>query len=155
MKSRIGFAVLFFAFLGIGIGSGQEQTHNGFWWVGSSDNFRLGFATGYAMAMVRVSDTEGFQCIANNNGGTIPQKYTDDLAKIIKQCTEDPKIARYDFGKITIGQLSDGVDEFYKDFRNKNIDINQAMFYVRDQLKGKSSKELEDELELWRHSSPH
>ena len=35
---------------------------------------------------------------------------------------------------------------FYSDFRNKAIDIEFALAYMRDQLKGKSSAELEAEL---------
>jgi len=42
--------------------------------------------------------------------------------------------------------LAEGVDDFYKDFRNKGIDIGLAIRYVRDELKGKSAKELEDKL---------
>jgi hypothetical protein len=45
-----------------------------------------------------------------------------------------------------MGQLQEGVDEFYKDFRNKGIEINLAVAYVRDELKGKPAKELEEEL---------
>lgn len=41
-----------------------------------------------------------------------------------------------------MGQVADGVDEFYKDFRNKLIGVVFALDYVRDQLKGKSPDEL-------------
>jgi hypothetical protein len=34
----------------------------------------------------------------------------------------------YDFTEIPYGQLPDSVDEFYKDFRNKNIHINVALW---------------------------
>jgi hypothetical protein len=139
--------------LATGIGRGEEQPHNGFWWVGSSENFKLGFASGYAMAMVHVSDAEGFQCLADRNGGTIPEKFPGDEA--LKACMQSPRVARYDFGQIRFGQLSEGVDEFYKDFRNKGLEIDLAMTYVRDELKGKSTKELEDELTLWRRQPPH
>lgn len=38
------------------------------------------------------------------------------------------------FRKIKIGQLKEGVDMFYSDFRNKAIDIEFALAYLRDQL---------------------
>lgn len=148
MKTRLGFGILLLAVL-LGTGRGQEQAHNGFWWVGSSTDFRLGFASGYAMAMIRVQDIEGFRCLADKNGGKLPEKYPGDEA--LKGCTsQDPRLAPYDFGDIRFGQLSEGIDEFYKDFRNKGIDITMAMTYVRDELKGKPTKELEEELTKWR-----
>ena len=57
-----------------------------------------------------------------------------------------PSVACFDFGNIPFGQLMDGVDEFYKDFRNKRVDIADAMTYVRDKLKGKSPAVLEQQL---------
>ena len=63
---------------------------------------------------------------------------------------KNPRVAPYELGSIPFGQLSDGLDEFYKDFRNKTIDVNLAMAYVRDELKGKPAKELEEELTRYR-----
>ena len=59
---------------------------------------------------------------------------------------ENPIVACFDFGNIPFGQLMDGVDEFYTDFRNKHVDIADAMTYVRDKLKGKSPAVLEQQL---------
>jgi len=54
---------------------------------------------------------------------------------------------RFEFGNITFGELREGLDTFYGDFRNKAVQINDALWYVRDQLEGKSSAELAKELE--------
>jgi hypothetical protein len=144
MKTRLGIGILLSAVL-LGAGQGQEQKHDGFWWVGSSKDFKVGFASGYTVAMVRALDIEGFRCLADRNGGKLPEKYPGDEA--LKACTsQNPRLAPYDFSDIRIGQLSEGVDEFYKDFRNKGIDITMAITYARDELKGKPTKELEEEL---------
>jgi hypothetical protein len=39
--------------------------------------------------------------------------------------------ARWDFGKVKIGQLKEGVDMFYSDFRNKAIDRIRTRVYAR------------------------
>jgi hypothetical protein len=52
-----------------------------------------------------------------------------------------------------LSTLAEGFDEFYKDFRNKGLDIKLAMRFVKEQLHGKPSKELEDELTEWRRSA--
>lgn len=136
MKARVAFGLLLLLVV-MNAGRGQQQSHDGFWWVGSSESYRVGFASGYAMAMTNVSDAATFRCMAEKS----------DEAK--KTCVQY-EVLPYDFTQIRMGQLSEGVDEFYKDFRNKAIDINPAFRYVRDELKGKSPKELQDELELWR-----
>ena len=143
-----GFALLLLVLLGTGMGQGQDQSHDGYWWAGFPSNYKLGFATGYAMAMTNAYDRASIKCLADKNGGTLPEKYPGHEA--LKACLESPTVTPFDFESIRIGQLAEGADEFYKDFRNKGIDIILAMSYVRDQLKGKPAKELEDELALWR-----
>lgn len=153
MATRVCFAALLLISVMAGAGLGQGQPHNGFWWEQeSSQNFRLGFASGYAMAMGRVFDAASMQCAVDKMGGDIKKTPTD---KVMDDCLNDPSISRYDFTRIPFGQLTNGVDEFYKDFRNKGIEVNEAMFYVRDQLKGKSPQELEDELNRWRQIRQH
>jgi hypothetical protein len=152
MKARFGLA-LFLAVLCTGIGQGQSQSSkepdNGFWWVNQSDTFKLGFISGYASAMSYAADEIGFKCIAAKNGGVIPEKVPTDA--VLKECWESPTAALFSFGGIRFGQLEEGMDEFYKDFRNKGVYVTAAMFYVRDQLKGKSEKELQDELNRIRY----
>lgn len=154
MKTRVGFALLLLlVLLGTGMGQGQDQSQNGYWWVGFSSDYKLGFASGYAMAMVNAYDRTSVKCLADKNGGTLPEKYPGKEA--LKTCFESPTVTPFDFTGIRFGQLAEGVDVFYKDFRNKGMDIDLALSYVRDELKGKPAKELEDELTQWRRQSSH
>jgi hypothetical protein len=153
MKARFSFALLLMVTLGTGMGQGQDQSakdsENGYWWVNQSETYKLGFVNGYAMAMTRASDRVTFMCLAEKNGGVIPEKYPGDEA--LRACAQTPTAKLFDFTGIRLGQLVDGTDEFYKDFRNKGVSVTSAMFYVRDELNGKSAKELEDELNIFRH----
>jgi hypothetical protein len=49
--------------------------------------------------------------------------------------------------------LADGVEEFYKDFRNKNIHIHQAIDYVKDELQGKPANKLAEALAAYRRAA--
>lgn len=151
MKVYMGFALVLLVLAGTSVADGQEQTNNGYWWVDQSPTFKIGFATGYAMAMTANSDAAGFRCIAAKHGGIIPQQVPSN--EELDACLQSPEVMALDFGKIRMGQLVDGVDEFYKDFRNKSIDIGYAMYYVRDELKGKTDKELAAELAGWRQAA--
>jgi hypothetical protein len=54
------------------------------------------------------------------------------------------------FENITVGQFLSGVNAFYRDYRNESIPVNYAMQYVRDDINGKSSTELNADLLLER-----
>jgi hypothetical protein len=47
----------------------------------------------------------------------------------------------------------DGLTEFYKDYRNKRINLNIALPYVRDEIRGGSKNELEKRLESMRQAT--
>ncbi len=148
MKSRIALTILLLLSLGTEAGIGEEQKHNGYWWEDKNESFKLGFVTGYAMAGNNAGDMLAFECLANKHGGVLPQKAPPKEELIA--CSQESVPAAFDYSQVLIGQLADGIDEFYKDFRNKNVPVSLAIRYVRDQLKGKPAKELEDELTAWR-----
>ena len=151
MKVHMGFALMILVLTGTGAARGQEITHDGYWWVSESQTFKLGFATGFAMAMTGSSDAAVFRCLAAKNGGIMPEKYPGIEAWTA--CAQAPEIAMLSYSNLRMGQLVDGVDEFYKDFRNKNILVDVAMRYVKDELRGKTDKELQDELATFRQSA--
>ena len=154
MTTRFGFALLLLVTMGTRLGQGQspKEPDNGFWWVNQSETFKLGFVSGYASAMSNAADEIGFSCIAAKNGGVLPEKVPTDA--VLAECMNSPTYVHFSFGGIRVGQLEEGMDDFYKDFRNKGVYVTAAMFYVRDELKGKSAKELEDELSVYRHGVP-
>jgi hypothetical protein len=52
-----------------------------------------------------------------------------------------------------MGQFVDGMDAFYTDYGNKQLDVGWAIEYVRDKIKGKPAKELEAKVAMWRRCS--
>ena len=152
MKAYLGIALVAIVLSGASSAQAQQSKHDGYWWASQSETFKLGFVSGYAMAMTSVGDDAAFRCIADKNGGTLPEKVPSE--EVLKACSETPEALRLDFGHLRIGQFVEGVDQFYKDFRNSSIEIKLAMLYVRDELRAtKTDKELEDELARFRQAA--
>jgi hypothetical protein len=53
----------------------------------------------------------------------------------------DPRVSKLG-SKITTSQMVDGVDEFYKDWRNRKVLLRDAMQYVEDEANGKDDSKL-------------
>jgi hypothetical protein len=152
LKLHIFFVPLLFATTATVAAHGQQQrTHDGFWWTDSTEQFRTGFVTGYVMAMVTVSDANTFKCLAERNGGKVPEKFPGMEA--FDACAESARVEAFDLGGFRVGQWSDGIDAFYRDFRNRGLEIHLAIRYVRGQLRGQPAKELEDEVTEWRRTA--
>ena len=101
--------------------------------------------------MAAAADVNTFKCVADKNGGKLPGQYPGN--EVLKVCLDSPDVVPFHFASFRFGQWSDGVDAFYRDFRNKGLDIQLAMRYVNEQLQGKPAKELEDEVTAWRRSA--
>ncbi|WP_155774371.1 hypothetical protein [Burkholderia pseudomultivorans] len=52
---------------------------------------------------------------------------------------------------VTVGQIVDGLNQFYSDFRNRNIMIHDAVWLVLEQISGVPDNQLH--LESWRKYS--
>jgi hypothetical protein len=46
----------------------MATVHDGYWWNYLTLNFKLGFASVYAVSMNRVSEVTGFECFSANGG---------------------------------------------------------------------------------------
>lgn len=55
-----------------------------------------------------------------------------------------------DFTHIQLGQFESGLDNFYKDFRNTRIHMEDAMILVRDEISGCPVNILEQEVSIYR-----
>jgi hypothetical protein len=124
----------------------KRQDDDGYWWAGLSPQYRLGFVYGY------LNGTEHDHIGAMGTSMSLvadlaPLKWPSLKVQdgVQKFCLSDD-----DFDGITVGQFVDGIDAFYKDYKNKQLTVVWAMEYVRDAIKGKPSAELTAKLEMWR-----
>lgn len=51
---------------------------------------------------------------------------------------------------VTAGQLSEGLDSFYSDYRNRRIRVSAAVWLVANAIAGTSEAELNKMIESWR-----
>ncbi|MHB1959640.1 MAG: hypothetical protein ACYCO5_11485 [Acidobacteriaceae bacterium] len=98
---------------------------------------------GYVMGYVEGAETSSMEWRIYNN---ISDKKMSQIALNLANKQED-------FSQVRFGQYESGLDVFYRDFRNMSIHVEDAMPYVRDQIKGADKKELETELDMLRKES--
>lgn len=53
------------------------------------------------------------------------------------------QLKRYSIYNITVGQIVEGIDILYKDFKNKGIRISDAIYVVKRQIEGTSPEDIE------------
>jgi len=54
--------------------------------------------------------------------------------------------------KIEVGQLIDGIDEFYSDFKNRSVKVGWSFIVVMQQIKGTPKEEIEKFIESIRRN---
>jgi hypothetical protein len=65
----------------------------------------------------------------------------NEAAEAFNTKIEDSRLAKL-ASEVTVGQIVDGVDEFYKDWRNRRVVLRHAMEYVMDEAQGKDDSKL-------------
>ena len=117
------------------------QTLDGSAWRGYSEQFKGGYVTGYVDAMGSAQAGSVGTCM-----------WIDDPkgrnAEASKACSANGR--SFDFGSITVGQLLDGMNAFYKDFQNLNVPLRMAMRLVRDEIRGRTQEDVRKEIDAWR-----
>jgi hypothetical protein len=65
----------------------------------------------------------------------------NDAAEAVGTDLKDPRISKL-ASEVTVKQMVDGVDDLYKDWRNRKILLRDAMQYVEDEASGKDDSKL-------------
>jgi len=141
------FAVVIVLLCSYSLPATEKPKFDGYWWGGMTPTFKLGWVQGWAQAMDLAFSASMGTCLGNIPMYQKQFPNIDAKQLVQKFCLDN---STYDFDGIAMGQFVDGIDTFYKDFRNKQIEIGWAIQYVRDQVKGKSAQDLEAEVTLWR-----
>jgi chromosome condensin MukBEF MukE localization factor len=71
----------------------------------------------------------------------------------VTKASADYVNGQLDYNRIRFGQFKDGLDEFYKNYKNKSILVDDAFGYVRDSIRGVDQTQLVQELETLRKQS--
>lgn len=121
---------------------------DGDWWRSSSSMLRTGFVAGYvearknALMLAPVSE-----CVARG---------VSDAALLECSRSVEARLRREYFpmpGAFTVGQLEDGLNAFFSDYRNRRILFDGAFNYVALSISGRPASELEAMAERLRQAS--
>ena len=130
MRARLAVAASLFACC-VGL-SAEEMRHDGNWWTGQSAGFRLLYILGFMDGMdlgSRFSTPDNVSPQATPDAGA-------DTRRTYRERT-----ARY-FTQVTVGQISDGLDAFYRDYRNRSIGLADGFEIVLRSIKGEDVEKL-------------
>jgi hypothetical protein len=109
-------------------------------WKQWPQSYKVGRIDGWTDAMSQAQLATAFLC-------AFQLKIPPD-SKEGRACTTQAQ--SLNFEKIKFGQYLDGMDNFYKDFRNTEYPLSGAIMLVRDQIRGRLEAEIEREMESWR-----
>jgi hypothetical protein len=128
----------------------EKTEWNGYWWGSRMPSFKLGWVSGYANAMDFAATIRMSTCASNMPLFQAKYPNLDPKEILQKMCLSD---TQFDYDGIPMGQFVDGIDVFYKDYRNKQLEVGWAIEYVRDEIKGKPASELNAKITMWRRCS--
>jgi hypothetical protein len=117
----------------VGVADGSD-------WRQYSQTYKIGWIDGFVSAMSDATGGTSTLCVF--------QLHVSVGSKEEKACASE--VQGFNFEMIKYGQFLDGMDAFYKDFRNTEYPITWAMKLVRDQINGRSAEDIEKELLAWR-----
>jgi hypothetical protein len=113
---------------------------NGFWWDETPDIAKTGFVIGYVAG------------IDHANKLLVEALAAHEMS--LTSADNDAPLESYmNFYEVSFGQYREKLNEFYKDERNKRINISAALLYVRDQIRGTPSNELQKRIETMRKAT--
>lgn len=126
-----------------------DQSTDGYWWEKLDASFKLGWVAGYTKAMDLAGVLQMARCASEMP--MYAKQYPGVDSKVIfqKLCASDDT----DYDGITMGQFVAGINAFYSDYRNKQLDVGYAIQYARDSIKGKSTQDLDAQVASWRRCS--
>jgi hypothetical protein len=117
----------------VGVADGSD-------WKQYSQSYKVGWIDGFVTAMSDAQIGTALLC-------AFQLKLRSETAEA-KACSDEAQ--GFNFEMIKFGQYLDGMDAFYKDFRNTDYPITWAIKIVRDQIRGRSAEDIEKELVAWR-----
>jgi len=129
MRAHLSIAA---ALLVCAVGVQAEVTrHDGNWWTQQSAGFRLLYILGFMDGM-----DLGSRFSAPDTVDETRPEPEDDSRKMYEKRT------RLYFTNVTVGQISDGLDAFYRDYRNRSINLVDGFEIVLRSLKGEDVENL-------------
>jgi hypothetical protein len=144
MKNKLTSVAFLFLLLGIAIpGYAQDGRRDGNWWLSTDKTIRLGYVVGFLDGIhlgerfsywKLTSDAENTPCVKKMLLAS--SEYEDKYLSNVK-----------------IRQLNDGLNDFFSDYKNRRIKVDDAMWLVLNGIAGTPREELDKMIENFRRNA--
>ena len=112
-----------------------KEVFDGYWWNKQSEEVKTAYVCGFVRGTNNVLDSLQ-ELLDEETSSYGPSTY---LVESVKKALEYAQAACA-FDSFSIYEVSDGVEEFYKDFRNRRVTVDCAIIVVRMQLRERSEE---------------
>lgn len=120
----------------------DENRRDGNWWQSQTRIGKLNYITGFFDGMDLGHNFSYWKSAAKEDYHSV----TNSRASFIEYSN------KY-FAQVTSGQLADGIDNLYADFRNRGIAVPDGVWLVVNAISGKSEEEMKTMIENWRKNA--
>lgn len=125
------------------LSTAEDGRRDGNWWNIQDQSARAAYIVGFFDGMT-LGQRFSYWSFAKN------KKMNACLEKVLDSYTEYS--SKY-FNNVTNGQIVDGLNSFYADYRNRRIKIADAVWLVVNGIAGTPQKELDTMTESWRRNA--
>ncbi len=148
MPTKILAVLLLAVLLALGnAGRADEVRIDGNWWNTQTRGSKLLYILGFFDGQVAAQNIfDGALLIAQADPKT--GKWDRERARVLVQAGNLAfSSIRHDYGSVTAGQLTDGLDKIYSDYRNVRIRVQQAIIVVVRSIDGTPDEDVQKVLE--------
>lgn len=145
---RIAKLLLLLAAIVLCRDSFAQSDRNGNWWNGNDRSSKVAYVIGFWDG-----ETEESDVFSITLGLNLPQKYFKEMLEFVAVVTKEA-VARSERSRgITAGQMVEGADAFYKDYRNRLIPVRAIFRAVKWSIAGTDEAATEKFLVILRKSA--
>ncbi len=121
-----------------GLAHANEIRRDGNWWNQQSESFKIAYVVGFLDGRTYETRrwTSGFEATLGEKFDANQVKWMNNFFKIMN----DADVR--DFGNVTVGQLIDGLNNIFSDYKNRRIEVQNAMTLVIRSMDGTPDAEL-------------
>jgi len=103
---------------------GDVRDYDGVGWLGFPEGMKIGYVTGLIIGV----------------------HLTTDQISLLADDFQKEKLDKISLHKITVGQIRDGVETFYKDFSNRKVKVVDAIYVVKMLIGGVVKEVIEAQI---------
>jgi len=131
----VSFYTLVFFIISISKASADIKNvmeQDGVTWIGVSESYKIGYVCGFLSGLILAR--QEFLYVK------------EDFKKEWKKIQFEEKWDEISLPNITVGQIKDGINAFYKDFSNRRIKIIDVIYIVKMQIEGKDPELIDTQI---------